>query len=368
MLSTLLAIVLLFSSNDRSQNAAAQTPIALGGLIWNDSDLDGVRGPDEKPAAFTQVTLPPSGDRFQTGADGRYAFTVLPIEGVVQYEIQVFAIASTFPVRVPEGRISRFVQATQTQTDLDFGIVGPQAFMQVRGNAWVDAAPARVTGANGVEIRAFIGPVDCTLQQYMVVIPPDTGPGPYGLHVAPDGLVPGCGKPGALVRFILDGREMNETFEWQADSQFGRRLTAGPAFAIYSGNIWEEVVEDSQDPSSAGLTLEGFIDGRPCSQLYYTFGGFLLVVLPESLKPRCGSEGSQIVLQINGRNAPAFDLRWTAGSHDLDLRTVLAVEKPRIAPTPETPATPVRPPVVPTPRLPAIRPPDTGDGGLLTAR
>lgn len=88
----------------------------------------------------------------------------------------------------------------------------PQIPATVYGSVTIDGQPA----PTGTEVRAFIGPVDCT--QAAPGERPAFRDGPataYVVTVLHESQRPGCGRSGAVITFTIDGRPALQSVPWE---------------------------------------------------------------------------------------------------------------------------------------------------------
>ncbi|MCX7617733.1 hypothetical protein [Tepidiforma sp.] len=88
----------------------------------------------------------------------------------------------------------------------------PQIPATVYGSVTIDGQPA----PTGTEVRAFIGPVDCT-QAAPGERPAfrDGAATAYVVTVLHESQRPGCGRTGAVVTFTIDGRPALQSVAWE---------------------------------------------------------------------------------------------------------------------------------------------------------
>jgi hypothetical protein len=177
--------------------------------------------------------------------------------------------------------IAATTAATPTAVSTELAApVTPTASMHLSGPLWINARPA------GQSFAAFIGDLECAHED-SVPFTTDGG-GPIGnLTVPAAAAKPGCGTPGAIVHFTIDGRPANETVAWAANANLSMRFTVGPPFAIFSGTFRH---------SRGGLVVP-LIHGIVCGEApNLTFGGvdstYEVVVDPDALHPGCGISGA----------------------------------------------------------------------------
>jgi len=349
----LVVLAAMAASQLAPRDVDAEGDLSIAGTVWHDRDFDGVRDPEDEGLVNVTLTLisPGVGDvpnlaNVRTDAQGRYVFTNL---SPGRHLLRTFSAAATYPARIVSGQIETTITLNASIDNADFGLVRVEDLLIVRGTAWSDGVPRPSAGPLGVRsIRAFVGDRDCTVESINQILPTDQPQGSFLVYVAPDGLISGCGRAGATVRFTIEGRPVNETLAWSTTpTQSFVTLTAGPPFALFAGSI-DPLIELA---SNNRFEVDAFIEGNDCGELYGTFGGFMLVVLPEALRAGCASEGVKIELRIAGRTTNA-QLVWSPGARALDLQPYVA----SIAGTAQV-GTPVS--------KPGITPPAAGDGGLL---
>jgi hypothetical protein len=305
---------------------------SISGVVWNDLNLDGRRQPDEP--VMPNIGLQLFGDipstiessrtgntnLALTGEDGSYSFLGLaPGSYRVQVGIAGQTFASTYPSRTlpgPDGPIDASVALGDHPYEaLDFGLVRLPDLAAVSGIAWVDGVRSPRP-----EVRAFVNGIECGAFRSRAAGPDPTifignleqGPGFYQVFVAPDELFSGCGRAGDTVSFTINGHRANETAVYPPPPAL--TLTAGPAFAVYRGDI---IVSG---PVAAGDGVTAVIAGTDCgvqSSIFSPLRPHEVAVLPAGLRPGCGIEGA--LVEFFAGDVPVGTAHWTPGFHDFDF-------------------------------------------------
>jgi SdrD B-like domain len=339
----LLPIVML-ASGVLVTEATTNAGFSLTGTIWHDANFDGVRQPSEDGAA--QIVMLLDGRETISDASGTYSFQDLqPGSYNLELGTQGQIVGATFPDMDLSGSIDIAVNLTASQS-VDIGVVYSDDVMQIFGSSWIDGAPVE-----GATVRAYVGDVDCTIDAQSL-LPTDTGPAAFIKSVAPDGLIEGCGGPGADVSFTIDGLPSHQSVQWAGYVAY-TVLTAGHPVALYSSAI--TIMGISSD------AIEALINGTSCSAAYGTFGGFFLAVFSAEQRPGCGRAGDEIELIVNGKDA-LKTLTWHTGHSEINFDDFVDSSYADLTPF-ATPANPC-PPECAAPT--GIRPPSTGSAGLKT--
>ena len=157
------------------------------------------------------------------------------------------------------------------------------------GTAWVDAEPYYWQ-----EVEARIGDVVCGQATPFRVVDSDSPS--FFLYVMPATEKPGCGTPGAVISFFVDGRQAHQTAEWERDSSDSLSLVVGAPIAWIYGKFTLTV-------SPVSYEVIPFVNGVACGyQLNPWQGvgefGYGVVVYPKELKEGCGVEGSVVTLSL----------------------------------------------------------------------
>ncbi len=88
----------------------------------------------------------------------------------------------------------------------------PQVPATVYGSVTIDGQPA----PTGTEVRAFIGPVDCTQAAPGERLTfREAGATAYVVTVLHESQRPGCGRTGAVITFTIDGRPALQSAAWE---------------------------------------------------------------------------------------------------------------------------------------------------------
>lgn len=162
--------------------------------------------------------------------------------------------------------------------------------MTLTANVWVDAQRAIV------HVQAMIGETECAAAESRTA--PDVYESIVSLHIVSAAIKPGCGTPGALVRFVLGGRPATRTIDWQPGRQIGVDIVAGPEFQRVGGTYLVTGADEH-------ATIEATVNGQPCSLDLITAGASLvgdqpvfdLLVFPEEVRPGCGRAGAEVALE-----------------------------------------------------------------------
>lgn len=158
------------------------------------------------------------------------------------------------------------------------------------GAVWVDAAYSYD------HVEARIDGVVCGEADPLII----SGAGPwYDVWVVSEAVKPGCGKPGATITFFIGGRQANETAVWRATGETFEplTLTVGPPFAQFHGDF--TLVGPSRLVEVVPL-IGDTVCGRQVSEMLGegpTYG-YQVVVLPEELKPGCGTDGATVRFEL----------------------------------------------------------------------
>lgn len=196
--------------------------------------------------------------------------------------------------------------------------------MSLGGSVFVDA-----TQPSEYEVIAYIDGLECGRAQSFRPLHSD---GPmFGMTIASDAQIDGCGKPGDEVTLTVNGREVNRPYEWQPGWRPSTSVTliVGPPPARYYGEIRFDVLFDQSDIWPQRVVP--YIDGKVCGAQSNPMQGngqvgYLVVVMPDELQPGCGRDGATINLRLElmlaGRpvEVELQDVQWQPGSIvNLDL-------------------------------------------------
>jgi len=175
--------------------------------------------------------------------------------------------------------------ATSTVTPAPTPTPSPRQVDLFQGQAWLNG---RVSGG---PITAKIGDVICS-EPSISVTPADSTVSIYSVRVLSNDLRPGCGQPGAVITFFIEGIQASQTALWQAEGNQFLTLIAGPPFARFSGTLSISRTDSEQ--------VMPFINGHACG--YDMGGGFVdsehvyaAIVFSES---GCGTEGAEVNFKV----------------------------------------------------------------------
>jgi hypothetical protein len=209
--------------------------------------------------------------------------------------------------------------------------------MSLAGEIYVDGRPASGT------LVAFIGGQECGKGQSGFA--EDRGFFVVTVTVAAERA--GCGVPGAVVSFTMNGQAVNETVAWKPGVQDSAvALSAGPAIAIYRGSFSLVPGFKSGLPGAKpSLVVTPYIDGLACGDavdagvnlLDHARWVYQVVVDPEELRGGCGRDGASVVLQLQVEGGPSIDLA-TAPWQTLPVVQVPNVDLRSVVPPPATKA------------------------------
>jgi len=197
---------------------AAALAASISGTIWLDENGDGQRQQAEIGIGGVPVAL----RRVDTGqtqnavsnADGTYAF---PSVEAGSYSLSLrLGIPndaprfSTFPVRQLEGVLPVGVAIGADGAHIqDFGIYPAEKAPRFSGFVTIDGQ----TATSRADVRPFVDGKECGID--FPVLPPNLPASAYELRVVLSELISGCGSPGKVVSFTVNGRTANETAAWQ---------------------------------------------------------------------------------------------------------------------------------------------------------
>ncbi len=159
---------------------------------------------------------------------------------------------------------------------------------------------------------AKIGGVVCGTETQSPISPPDSGVVCRFVQVKSDALVPGCGKPGATITFLVDGKPADRIAEWSdAEKQYvpitegpkwepgtlgSLTLIVGPPFARIWGMADLQLrTGDEKIIPYVGDTACGYLETSwmGASPPY----GYTVAVYSRDLQPGCGYEGATITFK-----------------------------------------------------------------------
>jgi hypothetical protein len=117
------------------------------------------------------------------------------------------------------------------------------------------------------------------------------------LLVPPENESPGCGRPGAIIHFEIDGRPANQSLTWAPGAGTFLTFTAGPEAAVYWG-------EAGFDRLPVNWHVVPVIDGMECGWQLNGFRGegptwtYEVAVYPDEMVPGCGRDRALITLRV----------------------------------------------------------------------
>jgi len=151
------------------------------------------------------------------------------------------------------------------------------------GSVWVNARRVADRG-----VTAKIGDVVCATARAPFVTPPGGGGPTYGLAVPSDEVLPGCGREGATVTFLVGDQQALQAVVWHAGEDMRVDLIIGHPFAYFEFvGVTSEI---EQTIWTGGGRLVPFLADRPC--------GYGEVVYSNEQEPGCGVEGSQVAFKL----------------------------------------------------------------------
>ncbi|MPZ49709.1 MAG: hypothetical protein GEU75_10530 [Dehalococcoidia bacterium] len=342
-LLSLAALVTAIFTSTSGRSSAQVGALSISGVIWRDDNANGQKDQGEPGIADAEVRLAVaatggSQQTAKTDTDGRYAFSGLE-QG--QHQLRLSPTISgmwiqTYPSRSLVGPTTIDVSLASGGQTLNFGLYPSAGLPKFTGTAWRNAEPATEP-----TVRALVEGTDCTLP---TLIPTDQPVNSFGLKVASNELIPGCGKDGASISFTINGTTTNETVAWRRapieqlppgtvpsvppPGAIGPPreniqriiLTIGPPFAAYSGSVIDastgERLDTASPPRFPGV--DAYIGDTLCGSVPgYGLGGYV-VVPSEQLKPGCGREGVTVRFVVDGAPAPE-QVPWQPG---LQTRTL----------------------------------------------
>lgn len=290
----LIAVLLIALATLAAPYRPAVAAGSIGGLVWDDANIDGIRQPEERALSGVTVRLNPSQRETTTDLNGIYRF-----EGLVpdHYSIIVYTngdyIFGTYPFRTVRSPFNRGAEVGEdTDGRYDFGVTRPAAIQQ--GVAWINGDQAKRP-----LVMSFSNEVQCRFPADGYLFPPHSADGAFVIAYPPAGYTNGCAE-GSTITYTVNLQPANETSVLEPPNmQRGsapfpqpgpQHLTVGPAFAVYVGDF---IVPD-------GYYLDGIdrvrvlVNGNDCGIGQPSQSGFYFSVLPASLRPGCASEGSTV--------------------------------------------------------------------------
>jgi hypothetical protein len=162
--------------------------------------------------------------------------------------------------------------------------------MRIRGSVWIDARAASVV------VAAYVGDQECA--QFESGAVPDDYDAEYSLLIPSADILPGCGEPGATIRFRLDGVEVDQTAVWLERQHIWINLMLGPPFARYVRTF-------ELPPGVDGLDIEPLIDGKVCGEslMMQATEVVIAIVAVHSAERTvgCGTEGAGVTFRLVSR-------------------------------------------------------------------
>jgi len=156
---------------------------------------------------------------------------------------------------------------------------------------WVDARQS------WEPVVAKIGDVVCGGETQSPVSPPDSGVIDHHVRVQSDASIPGCGTPGAIVTFLVGGRQADRTAQWLPGEERSLTLLVGPPFARFWGDADLQLKTGNE-------RLVPFVGEKACGYQENSWQGaapaygYGLVVYSHELQAGCGVEGAQISFKL----------------------------------------------------------------------
>jgi len=254
----------------------ALTGAAVTGLIWNDADASGVRGPSEGALGNMTVfadannngTLDLSEARTSTAADGSYRL-IIPAAG--SFTVRVVASTSWLPTLPAPAGHAVSVEGGETLSGRNFGLRA--AFATVAGAVYddTDQSGTRGTGEGGIAAARVYADLDD--DGVLDVGEPATSTssnGGYSLQIpVPDGPVRvvklrTIAPAGWAALAPADGVRANLSVTGGSQTggqDFGFRLTG----TLVTGSVWNDLngngSRDSGDAALSSRTVYADLDG-----------------------------------------------------------------------------------------------------------
>jgi hypothetical protein len=347
-LALLLLLVVLLWDSDAAAIADAED-LAISGRVWDDRNANGIQDEGEPGMQTVPLTLRGPGigqfGRFaRTNASGDYVFSGL-VRG--SYSVEIAGRANpyyqTYPRRTGKGDISAAVTLTNVSVGgMDFGLHLPLDAPVFYGLAAIDG---RLIAE--ADVRAYIDGIDCS-SGYLA---PADDPRFY-VRVVSETLIHGCGAPGKVVRFTVEGNQANETAVWspamRPDSS-PLLLTVGPPFAYFFPTF------ETADGGFAGYPwqhqVEAVVNGRVCGVSEPYAQGTQVAVASHEAVPDCGREGDLVRFLVDGTRSDTTAV-WRAGVQEAEIIFLVPSRPEAGATSGEKPSESV------------IRPPSAGAAGL----
>jgi hypothetical protein len=137
-------------------------------------------------------------------------------------------------------------------------------------------------------VTAKIGETVCATNRAPLFTPPDGGAPTYGVAVPPEGVLPGCGREGALVTFFVGDQQAAQMVEWHAGEDLRVDLIVGAPFAYFEFTGVTAQIEQMIRTGNAKIVP--LVGHKPC--------GYGNVVYSNEQETGCGVEGSQVTFEL----------------------------------------------------------------------
>ncbi|MGD0114467.1 MAG: hypothetical protein ABSC13_00485 [Dehalococcoidia bacterium] len=162
------------------------------------------------------------------------------------------------------------------------------------------------------QIVAKIGGVVCGTEAQSPGSFPDSGVVEHVVQVKSDALIPGCGKPGASITFLVNGRPADRIAEWSDAKGQEVPVSSGPVWSGGSFDLLTLLVGPSfaRVWGDADLQLKTgdekiipYIGETACGYLETPWMGeappygYTVAVYSRELQPGCGYEGATITFK-----------------------------------------------------------------------
>jgi hypothetical protein len=117
---------------------------------------------------------------------------------------------ATYPDRVLQGTMETKIDVTATSaSNVDFGLFPVDSLARYRGTVVRDGSLI----SHELSVEAIVNNRACSFPSGLRSS--DASPGAYSIAVASDVLVPGCGKPGDIITFQIDGARALQSETWE---------------------------------------------------------------------------------------------------------------------------------------------------------
>ncbi len=150
---------------------------------------------------------------------------------------------------------------------------------------WVDAQPEA-----GDVVLPKIGDQVCGSAARRLVT---EGGSYWDVEVVSDSFMPGCGTPGVIITFWVEGRRANETAQWYPGEEERIELVVGAPFALFGGIVnrdinWPEEIMPVINGKDCGYAIHGFVDANV----------YDVVVYADEFRQGCGVDGTQVKFKL----------------------------------------------------------------------